>query len=395
MYKRQYFHSVIKRLKEERKFIQILSGPRQTGKTTIIQQVIGDIDIPSLYASADAVSASSGVWIEQQWESARIRLRADAGEEILLVIDEIQKIAGWSDTVKRLWDEDTINNTNIRVVLLGSSPLLIQKGLTESLAGRFELIRIPHWSFTEMRDAFNISLEQYVYFGGYPGSTALIDDESRWKQYIRDSLIETSISKDILMMTRIDKPSLLKRLFELGCMYSGQILSFNKILGQLHDAGNTTTLSHYLELLDATGLLAGLQKYAPSKITERASSPKFQVLNNALISSQMNSEFESARLHTGQWGRLVESTVGAHLINTTRGSEVKVHYWRERNREVDFVLLKGEDIVGIEVKSGREKESTPGIDTFSKKFSPVRVLLVGKGGIPLDEFLSYTPDDVM
>lgn len=395
MYKRQYFHSVIKRLKEERKFIQILSGPRQTGKTTIIQQVIADIGIPSLYASADDVSADSGVWIEQQWEMARIKLRAGSGKEILLAIDEIQKIADWSDTVKRLWDEDTINNTNIKVVLLGSSPLLIQKGLTESLAGRFEMIRIPHWSYTEMRDAFGFSFEQYIYYGGYPGSAALIDDESRWKQYIRDSLIETSISKDILMMTRIDKPSLLKRLFELGCMYSGQILSFNKILGQLHDAGNTTTLSHYLELLDATGLLAGLQKYSPSKITERSSSPKFQVFNNALISSQMNTEFEGARLNTEEWGRLVESTVGAHLINATRGSDIKVNYWRERNREVDFVLLKGEDIVGIEVKSGRERKSIPGIDAFSKKFSPVKVLLVGRGGMAPDEFLSYSPDDVI
>jgi predicted AAA+ superfamily ATPase len=395
MYKRKYFHSVIKRLKEERKFIQILSGPRQTGKTTIIHQVIGDIEIPSFYASADDVSANTGVWIEQQWETARIKLRTSSGKEILLVLDEIQKIADWSDTVKRLWDEDTINSTNIRVVLLGSSPLLIQKGLTESLAGRFEMIRIPHWSYAEMRDAFDLSLEQYIYYGGYPGSVALIDDESRWKQYIRDSLIETSISKDILMMTRIDKPSLLKRLFEIGCIYSGQILSFNKILGQLHDAGNTTTLSHYLELLDATGLLAGLQKYSPSKITERSSSPKFQVLNNALLSSQMNIEFEGARLNTEQWGRLVESTVGAHLINTTRGSDIKVNYWRERNREVDFVLLRGEDIVGIEVKSGRERESIPGIDAFSKKFSPVKVLLVGRGGMALDEFLSYSPDDVI
>jgi predicted AAA+ superfamily ATPase len=283
MFQRPYLQLVKARLLEPRKFIQVIIGPRQVGKTTMVVQLLAELSTPNLYESADAVLATNYTWLLQAWESARLRLKTSGAKDFLLVIDEIQKIENWSEVVKQQWDKDTLEGLNIKVILLGSSRLLIQKGLTESLAGRFETLYLGHWSYTEMQEAFGWSIEQYVYFGGYPGSATLINEEERWKNYIKDSLIETSISKDILMMTRIDKPALLKRLFELGCLYSGQILSYTKIIGQLQDAGNTTTLANYLNLLENSGLLAGLDKYAGDIIRKRGSSPKLQVFNNALL----------------------------------------------------------------------------------------------------------------
>jgi len=151
--------------------------------------------------------------------------------------------------VKRLWDEDSRLGHDLKVVLLGSAPLLVQRGLSESLTGRFEVLRVSHWSFGEMRSAFGFSLDDYLYFGGYPGAAPLASDPGRWVRYVLDALIETTISRDVLLMTRVDKPALLRRLFELSCRYSGQVLSYTKMLGQLQDAGNSTTLAHYLDLL--------------------------------------------------------------------------------------------------------------------------------------------------
>ncbi|MDH5383313.1 MAG: ATP-binding protein, partial [Candidatus Aminicenantes bacterium] len=282
----------------------------------------------------------------------------------------------------------------LKVVLLGSSPLLVQKGITETLTGRFELIRIPHWSYSEMKDAFNFSLDQFLYFGGYPGAVPLIKDEQRWRNYVNDSLIETTVSRDVFMMSRVDKPTLLRRLFELGCQYSGQILSFNKILGQLQDAGNTTTLSHYLELLMAAGMLMGLQKYAPEKVRQRASSPKFQVLNTALISAQAGSSFKDTKLNFEFWGRLVESAVGAHLINESVNTGIEIFYWREGNKEVDFVLKKDNKIAALEVKSGKKETALPGIEEFSKKYDTHKKFLIGRGGFELEDFFMLSPADL-
>lgn len=329
----------------------------------------------------------------QVWETARLRMKASGSEVYLLVIDEIQKIDNWSEVVKQQWDKDTREGVNIKVILLGSSRLLIQKGLTESLAGRFETFHLGHWSFAEMESAFDWTIEQYIYFGGYPGSASLIGDEERWKSYIKDSLIESSISKDILMMTRVDKPALLKRLFEIGCLYSGQILSYTKIMGQLQDAGNTTTLANYLRLLSDCGLLGGLEKYAGSVIRQRSSSPKFQVYNNALLSSQYEETYSSAVVNPKLWGRLVESSVGAHLLNHSISERYNLCYWREGNNEVDFILEKGDKIIGLEVKSGASANNT-GMGVFNEKFHPSKMLLVGTGGIPYDEFLKINPKEL-
>ena len=379
MFERHHLQTLIKRMQEPRRFLQVIMGPRQVGKTTLVTQLAAQAKIDYLFVSADSVAASNATWLEQQWEAARIKLAQHETKEFLLVIDEIQKIDNWSETVKLLWDTDTRNNLNLKVILLGSSRLLLQQGLTESLAGRFESTYMGHWSFDEMQQAFGWDVNQYVWFGGYPGSATLIDNEERWKTYVTQSLIETSISKDILMLTRVDKPALMKRLFELGCLYSGQILSYTKVLGQLQDAGNTTTLSHYLELLDTAGLLAGVEKYAPDVIRQRSSSPKFQVHNTALISAQRNDLFKDTLAKPDEWGRMVESAIGAHLINHSLTEKFNLHYWRERNEEVDFVIERKGKVIGLEVKSGAAG-STSGMTAFKNKFNPAKFYLLEMQG---------------
>lgn len=389
-YKRSAFKELNKRIKEKRRFIQTVIGPRQVGKTTLVNQLLNNQSFPNHFVSADAIGASNSAWLHQQWEIARVKLKISNSKVLILAIDEIQKINNWSEIVKAEWDEDTKNKTNIKVVLLGSSRLLLEKGLTESLAGRFETIYLGHWSFEEMNNAFGINAEQYVWFGGYPGAVDLISDENRWKNYINNSLIETTISKDILMLTRIDKPALLKRLFELGCLYSGQIISYTKMLGQLQDAGNTTTLSHYLNLLDTAGLIGGLEKIYTENFRKRASTPKFQVHNTALISAQMPETFNEIKLQPLKWGRMVETSIGAHLINYSKTENLKVFYWRHRNNEIDFVIQYKNKLIGLEIKSGSGK-STRGMSAFQKKFNPDKVLLIGDSGLEWQTFLKINP----
>ncbi len=388
-YYRPLYSKLLKRLKEPRRFIQVLAGPRQVGKTTLAQQLLTELSIPSHYASAEAPTLQGRTWIEQQWDIGRLRIQ-DSGRrrQALLILDEVQKIPAWSEVVKRLWDQDSADKTKLKVLLLGSSPLLLQRGLTESLAGRFEVIPVPHWSFSEMSEAFRWKMDQYIYFGGFPVAAPLIKDEARWRHYIIDSLVETTVSRDILLMTRVDKPALLRQLFQLGCSYSGQILSYQKMLGQLQEAGNTTTLAHYLTLLDGAGLLTGLSKYAGQRVRQRASSPKLQVQNTALMSAYQELGFREARRTPETWGRLVESAIGAHLINSCRGTEIEVFYWNERNKEVDFILKFGKKVVALEVKSGRKRERLPGMLAFDQAFHPQRKLLVGAQGISIEEFLS-------
>ena len=387
MYKRKPFELLKKRLQERRRFIQVLAGPRQSGKTTLARQVAEALVCPVKFISADDPDARGRVWLEQQWEIARIQARQTGRAGSVLIIDEIQKIPAWSELVKRFWDEDTAADLSLRLLVLGSAPLLIQKGLTESLTGRFEVIRLTHWSLSEMKAAFSWTLEQFVFFGGYPGAADLIHDEDRWKRYILDSMIEPTLSRDIFQLSRVDKPALLRQLFNLGCSYSGQVLSYTKIVGQLQDAGNTTTLAHYLELLGAAGMLVGLQKFAGQKVRQRGSSPKFQVLNNALISAHSEMSLAQTKDDPAAWGRRVESAVGGHLVNQGQTGGLSVLYWRDGDREVDYVVKRGRTITAIEVKTGKEESSLSGMDGFAKKFHPKRMLLVGTGGISLTQFL--------
>ncbi|MFN8179698.1 MAG: ATP-binding protein [bacterium] len=387
-FERPYAATLAARLGEPRRFLQVVAGARQVGKTTLVEQVLADVAAPNVFITADEPAVRDTAWLAAQWERARL-LAAESGKSgAVLALDEVQKIPRWSEAVKRLWDEDTRARRPLKVVLLGSAPLLVQHGLTESLAGRFELLHLPHWSLDEMRKAFGFTLEQYLYFGGYPGAAPLVEDPARWRRYVLDALVETTISRDVLLMTRVDKPALLRRLFDLGCRYSGQVLSYTKMLGQLHDAGNATTLAHYLELLAGAGMLTGLPKYAGKAVRQRGSSPKLQVLNTALMTTLSGLGPEEARADREFWGRLTESAVGAHLANAAARGVCEVFYWRERNREVDFVLRAGRVLVAIEVESGRAPEALPGLEAFSETFKPKRTMLVGGDGVPVAEFLA-------
>ncbi|MBI5647126.1 MAG: ATP-binding protein [Ignavibacteriae bacterium] len=383
-YTRPYAETLKARLLEPRRFLLVLAGARQVGKTTLVRQISERLSMPVHIASADEPQLKNRVWIAQQWEIARHMMGKRGG---VFVLDEVQKIDGWSETVKRLWDEDTHARRALRVVLLGSAPLLLRKGMTESLAGRFEILHLPHWSAREMRDAFGWDVDTYICYGGYPGAASLIDDPDRWGDYIRNALVETTISRDVFQLARIDKPALLRRVFELGCMYSGQILSFTKMLGQLQDAGNTTTLAHYLELLSASGMVCGLQKWAGETVRRRASSPKLQVYNTALSTALAGYRLQDVRKEPALWGRMVESSVGAHLLNAAASGVIELYYWRDGIHEVDFIVHARRRLIGIEVKSGRPREVLPGLARFRQQFRTDAVLLVGADGIPVNDFL--------
>lgn len=372
-----------RRLRESRRFLQILAGPRQVGKTTLARQAMRHFAGASHYATADLPAAPDGDWVVRQWELGR---RLAARGAALLVLDEVHKVPRWSEVVKRLWDEDGFAELPLHVVLLGSSQFLMQQGLSESLAGRFELIRVPHWSYSEMRAAFGWDLARYVWFGGYPGAAVLVDDEFRWRSHVLDAIIEPTLSRDVLQLARIDKPALLRRLFVLACLYSGQELSYQKMLGQLQDAGNTTTLAHYLKLLGGAWMVTGLDKFAGDAARARAASPKLLALNGALVSAQLGHGFEQAQADGELWGRLVESAVGAHLVNTAPPG-MEVTWWRDRHDEVDFVLKRGSRVVPVEVKSTRTRGAAAALGRFSQTFGAQPGIVVGPGGVPLESFL--------
>lgn len=392
MFIRAEYQEVKMRLEEQRMFIQVIAGPRQVGKSTLVGQVLDSITLPYSSYSADNELNVTQAWISNVWDAARNEMTVRHETEHILVIDEVQKIDNWSEVVKKEWDRDTREKRNIKVLLLGSSRLLLKKGLTESLAGRFELIRMGHWTFPEMREAFGWTLDQYIYFGGYPGTAPLISNEIRWKMYVKDSLIESALANDVLGTTTVYKPALLKRLFELGCSYSGELLSLTKMMGQLQDRGNVTTLANYIQVLDECHLLAGLQKFSGDTARRYASVPKYQVYNNALMNVYSTASFEEQRLDLEKWGRLVESAVGSYLLNYADKLNYKVYYWREKNNEVDFIVERNRKVWAIEVKSGK-RGMNKGLGLFREAFNPYRAFVVGTNGISVEDFLSANLDD--
>lgn len=387
MYKRAEYHIIKERLEEQRRFIQVVMGPRQVGKSTVVKQVLKDLSLPYQLFSADNVPISNSAWVSNCWAAVRGLLESKGANGIVLVIDEIQKIANWSEVVKKEWDNDTFNDRNIKVLLLGSSRVLLEKGLSESLAGRFEEIRMSHWNYQEMKECFNFTLNQYLFYGGYPGGASLIQDDERWQQYIQSAIVEATINKDVLMNTPISKPALLRQTFELGASYSGSLLSLNKMMGSLQDAGNTSTLAGYINLLDESGLLCGLHKYSIDTARQKASIPKLQVYNNALMRVYSPLTYEQALFDRKVWGHIFESGIGAYIVNQAFLHRFEVFYWRERDNEVDFILRKKGSVVAIEVKSNAEK-NTRGMDRFKEMFNPKIAFIVGDGGMSAEDFLS-------
>lgn len=380
-------------MNEPRRFIQVLAGPRQVGKSTLIGQVLDECTLPHYSYNADGVDENDSDWIRRIWESTRVQMDSKQQTEAVLVIDEIQKIRQWSEMVKREWDADTRDRRQLKLFLLGSSRLMLRKGLTESLAGRFELIRLGHWTLSEMQDAFGWTLDQYIYYGGYPGTAGLSEDIRRWKKYVRESLVALAIEKDVILTSNIYKPVLMKQLFELGCSYSAEPLSLTKAIGQLQDAGNVTTLSSYLNILKECNLLTGLQKYANDNARRYQSVPKFQVYNNALLTAYRGTSYERDRTDPQIWGRWVESAVGAYLLGDAEESDYSVYYWRERSDEVDFVIVHQGDVVAIEVKSGRRGMNS-GLPEFCQRFNPKRAFVVGTDGVPFEEFFKMRIEDL-
>jgi hypothetical protein len=385
-YERPVTGEIVAELRKQRGHLQVLVGPRQVGKTTAAGQVERRLGWPSHTASADAPLPHPPEWIDTQWQLARARAES-RGQRVLLVLDEIQKVPGWSEVVKRLWDEERRLGGGVQPLLLGSSALLVQRGLSESLAGRFFLHRCAHWTWPECRQAFGWSLDQWLYLGGYPGAAVFAAEEPAWKRYVSDSLIETVLSRDVLQMQTVAKPALLRHLFALAAQYPAQILSYNKMLGQLHDAGNTVTLASYLRLLETAFLASGLELFAKGQGRKRGSSPKLVLWNNALVNAPSLLSFEQARADGAWWGRLVENAVGAHLLNHLQAPGWQVTYWRSGHDEVDFVVSHGAQIWALEVKSGRGHKPS-GVTAFRQRYPRAKAWLIGESGVSLSEFFS-------
>lgn len=383
---RRHLSDLRRHLQEPRPLVQVLVGPRQVGKTTTALQLAAEAGDTAIYATADEAGGLGTSWIETQW--ARARSRAKSHDPTLLVLDEIQKVPEWSSAVKRLVDEDRRRPTDVRVLLLGSAALLIDDGLNESLAGRFERTWMGQWTWPEMREAFGTSLDDYVRFGGYPGAAPLRSEPQRWAAFVRDAIVETTIGRDVLQVTRVEKPALLRAVFDLACAYSSRELSYQKMIGQLQDAGNTTTVAHYLELLHRAGMVRGLQKFAGRRVRRRASSPKLLALDTGLVTATQHATAIDQQSDPERWGALVETCVGAHLNHAHERGDAELFYWRDGGNEVDFILRRGDQLLAIEVKSGRPRKTTRGMDAFRKAYPEAKILIVGNGGIPLEEFLA-------
>lgn len=384
-FKRHLFVNLRDEISKPTPVIHVLIGPRQVGKTTIARQIQESVNFPTIYATADSPVPLDSTWIETHWRRAVTESKA-ANSPVLLILDELQKVRGWSETLKILWDSRS-GGPEIRVLILGSSSLLMQEGLTESLAGRFYLHRCGHWSYSECKEAFGWSLEQWLFFGGYPGAASFIDNEINWKRYITDSLIETVLARDVLQMSKIAKPVLLRHLFALAAALPAQSVSYTKMLGQLHDAGNTTTLAHYLKLLEGAFLVSGLELFSRNKQRKRGSSPKLVLWNNALVNALSTRTLGSSITDSIWWGRLVENAVGAYLCNDLNSIEYSITYWREGHYEVDYVVARGADIRAIEVKSGSGGKLS-GLARFISRYPDAQPLIIGGPGIPLEDFFS-------
>lgn len=417
-YQREQLAEILSLLHREPRHIIFITGPRQAGKTTLARQALAQIGIPHQYVPLDqpgtqtlspehapmrqdtfvgrmdSPAKDQGIdWIIRLWENARAKA-LDSELGFVLVLDEIQQIPDWSRTVKGLWDMDRINEIPLHVILLGSAPLLMQKGMEkESMTGRYIPVHIPHWSLKEMQDAFGFSLEEYIFFGGYPGSAPFITDQEEWQKFITDAIVAPNIERDILAMKRIDNPALLKRLFEFGSECSGEILSYRKILREIHGKGNPETLVRYLDLLSKASLVSGLKKYGSNLYRQKISSPKLNVHNTALMSAGSGYTLKEALTGKSFWGRLVESAVGAHLLNT-KSRMAKLFYWREDGLEVDFILERGPHLIAIEVKSGRPRSYPPALAEFKRRFKHATPVLVGSGGMPVSDFLSIPARDL-
>ena len=332
--------------------IQIVRGPRQVGKTTGVLLFLKSQKKIYHYASTDGVLENGVSWILNEWQKARDK------KAVYFVIDEIQKINHWSEAIKKIWDQQArgaAKQRKIKFILLGSSSLIIQKGLTESLAGRYQTLNVHHWNFLETKKLIpSISLNQFLEMGGYPGSYRFLKKRDQFENFIKNSIIEPAISMDILSFSRVRKPALFKQIFEILCGYPAQEISYTKLLGQLQDKGNTDLIKTYIALYEQAFLFKSLEKFSHKTIKIKSSAPKILPLSPcfSLFSVQKNLT-----------SRVFEATVGAQLSRL----QGELYYWREQNKEIDFVYFFKKRIYAIEVKFGKKK-TTFGMESFLKKF---------------------------
>ena len=317
LYERQHLSILKSRMAEPRRRMQIIMGPRQVGKSTLVGQYVDGIDTPYDFFAADGVNREDTTWIPARWQEARMKMDLHGEKERILIIDEVQKIKTWSGQVKKEWDRDTREKRNLKVILLGSSRVLLQKGLDESLEGRFESLKMGYWEWHEMRDAFGFTIQQYIYFGGFPGLAPDIKDEDRWRDLMEGTIIPPILTRDILEIDEIRHPALLRQVFELACIESARELSLTKMRGTMN-SGTVPTIKSYLEALDKTMLVKPLQKYSPSPVKEKNSIPKMQVYNSAFRNRYGTYTFEEAVTDSTEWGPIGAMTKKKNAITSSR-----------------------------------------------------------------------------
>ncbi len=357
---RLFVNTLSERFKDSAPLIHVVLGPRQVGKTTGILQFLETYRGEHHYISADAVLTAGHDWVLQQWQTALLK-----GHHALLVIDEIQKISNWAEIIKKLWDDQKLKQTQIKLLLSGSSSLSLQRGMTESLAGRLEVIYVPHWDYHESNQLRALSLEDYLRYGGYPKSYDFLEDKDRWHQYVKSSVIDRVIDKDILQYAQVKNPALFRQAFELICCYPSQEISYRKLLGQLQDKGNTDLIKHYLALFEDGFLIKALQKYHNQEFKVKSSSPKIIPLAPCFY------HLFSAKEEKMTF--VFESTVGAKLSQIAS----KLYYWRDDTHEVDFVMLWRNKLIAIEVKSGKSRKRS-GLEKFLTLFSEAIPIIISR-----------------
>lgn len=363
--KRQSEITLTRNLGQKMPLIQVVVGPRQVGKTSLVKSYLAGRGI---YVSADSPTPLGAAEVTKWWHQAL------STPDRILAIDEVQKISGWSEIVKKLWDEKP---HTLRLILTGSAALILEKGLKESLAGRFELIRCHHWSFSEAKELFGLSLRQFIEFGCYPGAMRFFDDRIRWAEYIRDSIVEPAIGRDILLLQPVGNPALLRQVFLAAISRPAQVVSLNKMQGQLLDSAALATIQHYLEMMSHGFLVSLLSKYSAEKIRLKKSSQKI-IINDAGLMRAFWRPVEST-ITPDLFGRYFENAIGACLLQ--RGWEL--YYWQDRTWEVDFVALAPDGKkYAIEVKSAAAKEDEfLGLKRFCQKnpdFKPILISLVNQ-----------------
>ena len=388
MFERKLVSQLVDRINEPRKFIQIVTGPRQTGKTTAVLQALKKINLPRYYVNADDPALVSENWLRHEWKLARILAKTGGA---ILIIDEIQNVSRWSSLVKLLWDDDTLLQIPLKVIIIGPSALLLQRGLTESLMGRFEVLHCLHWNYSECKEAFGYTIDDFLFFGGYPGAAKLINEDDRWTEYMGSSIVDPAISHDILMMEKVRKPALLRSLFLYGCMHSAQQMSYVKIPEQLLVTDNTVTIKYYLNLLEKAGMLAGLQNYSVNQIRIIQNSLRFIVYDTSLMTYAFDVNKQRFLDNAGDYSRLVQSAVGANLLVRGKAEGFEVYWCHECDTVADFIIKSGRHLTSVEVNTGRVKSSNDSV--VLKKLNPdAPPFSIGSDITTLEDFfLGKTP----